>query len=63
MCISFLDAPEKIFQVWVYGFVDEEKEEVWGYECRSFRLIDEPSGFSKEDYLKLVANHPEIKLW
>lgn len=61
--ISFLDAPEKIFQVWVYGFVDEEKEEVWGYEVRTFRLLEEPSGFTKEDYLNLVTNHPEIKLW
>ncbi len=61
--ISFLDAPEKIFQVWVYGFIDEEKEEVWGYEVRTFRLFEEPSGFTKEDYLNLVTNHPEIKLW
>ncbi|MBQ8272651.1 MAG: hypothetical protein IJZ09_06575 [Tidjanibacter sp.] len=61
--ISFLDAPEKIFQVWVYGFVDEEKEEVLGYEVRTFRMLEEQSGFTKEDYLNLVTNHPEIKLW
>lgn len=63
ICISFLDAPEKMFQCWVYGFVDEDKEEVCGYEVRSVRLLEEPSGFTKEDYLDLVANHPEIKLW
>lgn len=61
--ISFLDAPEMMFQVWVYGFVDEGKEVVWGYEVRNFRLHEEPTGFTKEDYLKLIANHPEIKLW
>lgn len=61
--ISFLDAPEKMFQVWVYSFVDEEKEVVGGYEVRNYQLHEEPTEFTKEDYLNLVTNHPEIKLW
>lgn len=63
MCISFLEDADKLFRVWVYSFVDEEKEVVWGYKVRSFQLHEEPSGFTKEDYLKLAAHYPEIKLW
>ena len=61
--ISFLEAPEKMFQVWVYSFVDEGKEVVCGYEVRNFQLHEEPTGFTREDYLNYVANHPEEKLW
>lgn len=63
MCISFLESADKIFRVWVYSFVNEDKEKVLGYEVRTFRLHEEPSGLTKEDYLEIAAYNPKVKLW
>ncbi len=62
-CISFLESADKIFRVWVYSFVNEDKEKVLGYEVRTFRLHEEPSGLTKEDYLEIAAYNPKVKLW
>lgn len=61
--ISFLDAPDKMLRFWVYSYVDERREVITGYEVRSLTLMDEPTGFTKEAYLNLVANNPQVRLW
>lgn len=59
----FLDSPNDIFSVWVYSDVDEVKKTVTGYSVRGIRLEDKESGFTKEEILRLVKEHPENKLW
>lgn len=62
--ISFIDAPEKIFQTSVYSFVDEEKQELTGkYEMRGFKMLDVESGLTKEIAERLLKAHPEYKLY
>ena len=39
--IIFLDLPSRIFESWVYSGVNEEKEEVAGYEVRGVHLDKE----------------------
>ena len=59
----FIDYPNDIFIAWVYSGVDEEKEEVLDYEVRSISLDEEKTGYTKEDILEIVKEHPEFKLW
>ena len=59
----FLDSPNDIFSAWVYSDVDEVKKTVTGYSVRDIRLEDEESGFTKEEILRLVKEHPENKMW
>lgn len=62
--ISFIDAPEKIFQTSVYSFVDKEKQELTGkYEMRGFKMLDVESGLTKEIAERLLKEHPEYKLY
>ena len=59
----FIDHPDDVFESWVYSTVDEEKEVVLDYEVRSVMLGDEKSGYTKQEILDLVKEHPELKLW
>ena len=60
----FVDKPEKIFSVWVYSEVDEQKELVTGYSVRDIQLENNSSGFtSKQQILSTLKNHPEYKMW
>lgn len=60
----FVDKPEKIFSVWVYSEVDEQKESVTGYSVRSIQLEEQSSGFtSKQQILQTLKDHPEYKMW
>ena len=59
----FIENPAKVFAVWVYSGVDEEREVVVDYECRSIRMLEDESGFTKEKILEIVEKDPNIKLW
>lgn len=59
----FIENPAKVFAVWVYSGVDEEREVVVDYECRSIRMLEKESGFTKEEILEIVEKDPNIKLW
>lgn len=59
----FLDEPSKIFYAHVYGDVDEELEEVVGYEVRYVVLSDRTFSLNKEEILQLIKEHPINKLW
>ena len=59
----FIENPAKVFVVWVYSGVDEEQEVVVDYECRSIRMLEDESGFTKEEILEIVEKDPNIKLW
>lgn len=62
--IVFLDAPNKIFETWVYSDVDENTKTVYNYEARSLRLSEEYEyKMTKEEILTLIEEHPENKLW
>ena len=61
--IVFIDRPENIFTSAIYSFVNEDTETVTGYEVRSFYLDEEESGITKEQLLKLMDEHSELKLW
>lgn len=61
--ITFIDYPDDVFTSWVYSFVDEEQEKVLGYEVRSISLNEEKSGFTKDEILEIMKEHPELKLW
>lgn len=62
--IIFLDAPDKLFDVSVYSYVEEESEEITGYEVRGLHIReDEESGLSKNGILAIIKEHPENKLW
>lgn len=61
--IIFLDAPEKIFDTWVYSDVNEDTGAITGYHCYGLQLAGEDSGFTKEMILEIIQEHPEIKLW
>jgi cell division protein FtsI (penicillin-binding protein 3) len=60
---SFIEKPNKVFSVWVYSEVDEEKETISNYECRGLRLEEYESDFTKEEILQITSEHPELKLW
>lgn len=60
----FVDKPEKLFSVWVYSDVDEQKKKVLGYSVRSIELEQEESGFTfKQQILDLLKVHPEYRMW
>ncbi len=59
----FVENPSKIFSVWVYSDVDEEREKVLGYDCKSIQLEDYEMDLTKEEILKIIEEHPENKLW
>ena len=62
--IIFIDAPDKLFDARVYSYVEEESEEITGYEVRGLRIReDEESGLSKNEILAIIKEHPENKLW
>lgn len=61
--IIFVDYPNDMFSAWVYSEVDEETETVLDYEVRSISKDEDPSGFTKEDIIELMKEHPELKLW
>lgn len=60
---SFLDAADKVFSTTVYSFVDEEEEKIMGYEVRYIRLLDQESGYTKEEYETYAKEDPRIILW
>lgn len=59
----FIENPSKIFNVWVYSDVDEEREKVLDYDCKSIQLEDSEMDLTKEEILKIIKEHPENKLW
>ena len=60
---SFLGAADKVFSTTVYSFVDEEEEKIMGYEVRYIRLLDQESGYTKEEYETYAKEDPRIILW
>ena len=63
MNITFIDEPEKVFIAWVYSEVNPDTEEVGPYECRHFQFEDGLIGCTKEEFSKLMSEHPEVKIW
>lgn len=61
--IVFLNAPNVIFETHIYSGVDEDTEEITDYEVRGLRVSDRETGWTKEDLLTLLKEHPENKLW
>lgn len=61
--IVFIDNPTLLFETWVYGLVDEEKEEVVGYEMHGLTLLDQKTSFTTESLLELLEEHPEYKMY
>lgn len=61
--IIFSDLPSRIFESWVYSGVNEEKEEVTGYEVRGVHLDEEIYDFTSEEILEIMKEHPELKAW
>lgn len=59
----FLDAPNKIFNTWIYSYVDENTETVVDYQVRGMKIIEENSEFTKEEIMSIIEGHPENKLW
>jgi uncharacterized protein YllA (UPF0747 family) len=47
----------------VYSDVDEEREKVLDYDCKSIQLEDSEMDLTKEEILKIIKEHPENKLW
>lgn len=61
--VFFLEMPDKVFDGWVYSFVDEDTGKVKGYEVRYLTLETEDSGLTKEDILQVVSANPDLKFW
>ena len=62
--LLFIDAPNKIFRTNVYSYVDVVSETVTGYSVRDFMVDESELEMTKEEILKIVKEHPEIKyLW
>lgn len=59
----FLDEPSRIFYAHVYSEVDEDLEEVVGYEVRYVMLSDRTFSFNKEEILQYINENPINKLW
>ena len=59
----FLDAPNKIFETWIYSDVDENTDTVVDYQVRGVGVSEEDSQFTKDDILSIMKEHPENKLW
>lgn len=60
---TFLDAPNVIFNTWIYSDIDEETETVVDYYIRRVDIESDDSGITKEDILSIIKEHPENKLW
>lgn len=60
---TFLDAVDRLFSANVYSYVDEDEERVSGYEVRYIRLLDEESGYTKEEIEGYAKEDPRIILW
>ena len=61
--ITFLEAPTKVFESWVYSDVDEKTERVTGYVIRGCHLSEDEVEITKEELLQLMQEHPELKAW
>ena len=61
--ITFLDAPTKVFESWVYSDVDEKTERVTGYVIRGCHLSEDELEITREELLQLMQEHPELKAW
>ncbi len=61
--IIFVDSPADMFTAWIYSGVDEVTETVLDYEVRFIILNEEKTGYTKEQILDIVKEHPEFKLW
>lgn len=59
----FLDAPNKIFNTWIYSYIDENTKTVVDYQVRGVKASEEDSEFTKEEILSIIKEHPENKLW
>ncbi len=59
----FIEQPDKVFSIWVYSEVNVKKGTVSNYECRGLILEEFESGFTKEEILKISAEHLDLKLW
>jgi len=59
----FFDAPNVIFNTWIYSYVDEDTETVVDYDIRHVDINCDDSGFTKEEILSIIEEHPENKLW
>lgn len=59
----FLDVLNKIFNTWIYSYVDENTETVVDYQVRGVKIIEEDSEFTKEEIVSIIEEHPENKLW
>ena len=59
----FVDSPSELFQAWVYSDVDEDTEKITGYYVPDITIGEQNSGLTKEEILKQVKEHPELKLW
>jgi len=60
---SFIDKPEGIFSTWVYSEVDEATGEVSNYTVNGIKLEDFENEMSREEILKVMKEHPELKLF
>lgn len=58
----FLDAPNKIFNAWIYSCVTEENTVV-DYQVRAVDISEEEAELTKEGILSIIKEHPENKLW
>lgn len=61
--LVFIDNPTHFFKAWIYSFVNEDIEQVTGYEVRMFELVYEDTELTKEEILQTVSEYPELKLW
>lgn len=60
---SFIDKPEGIFSTWVYSDVNEATGEVSNYTVNGIKLEDIKNDMSREEILKIMKEHPELKLF
>ena len=59
----FLDAPNKIFNTWIYSYVDEDTETIVDYQVRGMKMLEGDPELTKEEILSFIEEHPENKLW
>lgn len=59
--ITFLDAPDYIFETWIYSGVEDGK--VTDYYVYDIRITEIRTGWTKEQLLTLIKEHSEHKLW
>ncbi len=63
MSVIFVDMPDRVFDVWVYSYVNKKTEKITSYEVRSVRIEEEPIKNTKEDIMNAVREEPNLKLW